>query len=307
MTEKDFSQLKLQVEKLISTGEIKVAIEKCRDYLQFDNSDAVISLIEQLEKLDKDTTIQIIDQAIKKSDHLWNERQYMKLYNLYMRLYSMAPKYKKLENLIVKVRNVIEKNEHAQIKDVATTAESKIRELLGRGVYKDVYLACNELLEIDHTNSFALKTMKQAEKKYFNQLALDAKNKYVDKGDFRGAIDEFSSLINKFGNNKILLNALVESDQKLINQVKSGHEESINAGLDKVGELVAKKAYSDAMLAILKLQEIDPTHKKIQKTKIKIQLKLDQLLDEEIVEHIKGLQPLLEEEYGKNPEGFVRV
>lgn len=302
-----FSTLKSAVEKLVNAGQIDDAIAQCNHFLEFEQNSEALELLEQLQHMKQQQNQSIIAQTLTQAQPLWEKKDYGKLYAVYMKLYSIDPEYPGLEDLIVRVRNAIQAEQEAATGKVAQSAEEIITGFWKNAEFHKVIRACRELLDVDPTNQFAQKYLKKGIQAFLKTKITEIENEHLPKQQFKQAIDQLVHLVEEFGREKILIDALIALDRKIVNAVREQKNGIIQKGLITARALLLENKLAQAMDIVLQLEREDAQNASLKKFKSQLQKKIDTQLDSEVVKYLRDNAATTATDYHNLPDSYLAI
>lgn len=303
----NFEELKTEVERLVQRGDLKSAIQKCRIFLDYDDSREAIELLEGLEKRQRAETSEIINSVLNKTSSLWANRDFEKLNLLLLKLNRLDPGNKRVENEILRLRREISATRERAASSFNDVAGKKLKELWDNGDFEKVLIACGEIIEVDPTSDLAAKFEAGAKNEIVMRKIEEIKKEFYAKKAFRAAISAFKSLGEGYGFNKLVINAMQDTDKLMMAEIRSQQNHSIVSGLTKVNEYLSKNNISDARLVLQQLEAIDSEDRRVISASRKIEARVARQRDLEIVDLLRSKLIILAEDFQKNPDGYLAI
>lgn len=295
------------VKTLISQSDLPNALRACHELLK------VNPYHRKVQKYLKKIEERIVEQNEKKVEadidatmHLWKEGHFDDLLKIYSQLYQYAPNYKRLKKLIARLNATL----NEQQKDIRTKfvheSLAKIAAFANERKFGDAIGAANELLRVDPLNSEAAAYLKKAKAGLIEQKLKD-NERIIDSADFERQLEFFDSLLAIDPEHKEIKRLALGARSHLAEQKMIAEKIHLNESLARMKELFSKAEYEMVLQSCEEIERLDPGNftARIFRKKAKRTMKAE--IDILAVKLLKEKGKAMEEEYRKNPKGFVRI
>lgn len=295
------------VKTLISQGDLPSALRACQELLK------VNPYHRKVQKYLKEIEERIVEQNKKKVEadidstmHLWKEERFDDLMKIYTRLYQYAPHNTRLQKLIVKLNETLSEQQKNVRASVVHESLAKIGAFVNEQKFGDAIGTANELLRVDPLNSEAAAYLKKAKAGLIEQKLKDNR-RIIDSADFERQLEFFGSLLAIDPEYKEVKRLALRARSHLAEQKLIAEKIHLNESVARMKELFNKAEYEMVLQSCEEIERLDPGNFTAQVFRKKAKRTMKAEIDVLAVKWLKEKGKEMEEEYMKNPKGFVRI
>lgn len=295
------------VKKLFKKGDLQNAKIACDELLKIDPyNKKLLKLQEKTEKEILEVNLKKVKAEIKRTRHLWNEKRYEELLQIYNRLYEYAPQYKELTELIQQAEAKLSDQERQRRKAFIDEAVNTIKKVFEGKRLGETMQACGELLVIDPRNQ-EVKSILQKAKNALIDEKLQENERIVDSGDYERSLELYESLLQINPQSEKLLNMIKDAEQHITEKKKLVRRIRMNEGVKRIKDLFSEREYEKVLQMCEDLLQIDPKNFTAHLYQKKAQDTIEEEIDAAIAKKMESDFTAMKAEFEKGREGFVKI
>lgn len=295
------------IENLVKQGNLVSAVNGCKDLLRINPYDkSVLKQQEKIEALIEKENIKKVDMDIDRTMHLWQEKRFEELRDIYVRLYSFAPEYGRLRKLISQLNERLSEDDKNNRKLFIEKALKAISDLMDSQKYGDVIQASNELLNMDPLNEDAKQSLQKAKNSLIEQKLRDNQNIF-DSADFERALDFFESLLKIDPNNKKVKQLVLQAQERVAHQKLLAAKIHLNESIARMKDLFKAAEYEKVIQSCEEIDRLDPGNFTARVFKKKAASTIESEINTQAVKRMKEAMASEEAAFRKNPSVFLKV
>lgn len=295
------------VKALIAQGNLQGALSGCNELLKINpyNRDIQKNL-KKIEELIVASNIKKVDTDIEATMHLWDEKRYQDLLEIYNRLYPFAPSYGRLQKLIGKVQSKLSDQNRKERDEYIDNALKAISDLLRQKQLGDAIQACNELLLIDPLNSHAQKYLTSAQNELI-QNKLNDNQKLLESSDLDRISQFYTSLLSIRPDHSDLQKRSLQVKAQLAERKILAEKIHLNESIARMKELFKSAEYEHVLQSAAEIDRLDPGNISARIFKKKAIDTMQAETEAIATKKMKEAWGTLLSEYQRNPGAFIKI
>lgn len=307
MSEKAFfTQVKQNIEIMISEDKLKEAYEKCKRYLsQYPNENIFTDLTRKIEKKVEEKNDKIIKNKIDEVAPLWDKKDFVGILNKLKPLLAIGQNNTKLKGLVLKAQDKYREEVENLQKDFRKKHEERLNGLLEKNEKE----LLSELFLMEKNNP-GNKQVLGITKEYRDRLIkrkIKSKEDLIYSEKFED-ISNFISQLKRIDKNNKLVSDL-EGDLKMRQHGTQVDEkgEYIYKSHTHLDTLMRLGKYDKAAKVAEELLAVDKENKKLLKIKEKAERKVNNETRESAIKSVQENLPTLKKDYEADKSQFVKI
>lgn len=295
------------VKKLLKQKDFQTAFRACEELLKVNPYHRKVQrYLREIEEELVASNEKKVDADIDATMSLWKEGRFDDLLQIYTKLYQFAPNHPRLRKLIAQLNEKLSAGKKQERNTFITAALTAIQNLLKEEKYTDALQAAGELLTIDPTNTAAEQLKMQAKEAYIDR-ELNNNERIIDSADFERAIPFYERLLGIAPNHPRIKKMMLQAQSHLAEQRMLAAKIHLNESIARMKELFKNAEYEKVIQACVEIERLSPKNFSARMFRKKALRTIEREVNALSRKTMDEENKLLQEEFAKNPAGFLKI